>query len=198
MSNSLRYAEVPAWQFSIAPKALPVDSGFSVTPVIEGLPTAPADRGSGSSIDSQSPFWLWTTMAALLGWAMTSLWLWRRPAVVRESSAATALQQARESTLFKAVVAACKQNRARACRRDLLTWAQSHFATDTRPTISELAARTDATELKDLLLELEQSLYSSDAGSWQGGPMLAVLRRWRAQSQRPPGDTRDALPPLYQ
>jgi hypothetical protein len=130
---------------------------------------------------------------------MTGLWLWRRPAEVREVSAGRALQQARESTLFKEVLAACKQNQARACRRALLCWAQAHFATDTRPSISELAARTDTTEqLKGLLLGLEQSLYSSAAGNWQGGSMLDALRQWRGQLLRPPVDKRESLPPLYQ
>ena len=197
-SNSLRYAEVPAWHFSIAQKALPVDAGLPATAVTEGL-SAGAGTVSSSVIARQSRFWLWTTIAALLGWAMTSLWLWRRPAVVGEPSAGLALRQARESTLFKEVLAACKHNQARASRRALLCWAQAHFASDTRPTISELAARTDTTEqLRSLLLELEQSLYSSDAGSWQGGPMLDALRQWRRQLQRTPGDEQESLPPLYQ
>jgi hypothetical protein len=196
-SNSLRYAEVPAWRFSIAQKALPVDTGLPAPAVIEGLSTTPAGAGSSSLIDSQSPLWLWTTIAALLGWAMTSLWLWRRPAVARDPSLAVALDQARESTLFKQLVSACQQNQARTCRRALLAWAQSHFATNSSPTISELAARSDAAEVRGLLLELEQSLYSSDAGSWHGGPMLDALRRWRTQSQRVPGGKRDSLPPLY-
>ncbi len=197
-SNSLRYAEVPAWRFSIAPKALPANTGLTIAPVTEGFSTAAAGSASGSVIESPSPFWLWTTIAALLGWAITSLWLWRRPAVVRQPSVAAALQQARESTLFKEVVAACKHNQARACRRALLTWAQAHFASDSTPTISQLAARADATELKNLLLELEQSLYASDAGSWQGGAMLDALRRWRAQSRRTPSGKEESLPPLYQ
>jgi hypothetical protein len=196
-SNSLRYAEVPAWQFSIEQKVLPGDAGLPATAVTQGLSTAAA--GSDSVIDRQSPFWLWTTVAALLGWAMTSLWFLRRPVGVREPSAADTLQQARESTLFKDVLTACKQNQALACRCALQRWAQSYFATDTTPSISELAARTDATEqLKGLLLELEQSLYSSDPGSWQGGPMREALRQWRAQSKRPLGGKRESLPPLYQ
>ena len=196
-TNSLRYAEVPAWNFHIAQKVLPADNAPPATEVIEGL-SVTAQAASVELVNGQSPLWLWTTIAALLGWAMTGIWLWRRPAVAKQPSITDRLDQARESTLFKQVVSACNQNQAGTCRRALLAWAQSHFATDSIPTIEELVARTDSGELQDLLQELEQSLYSSHAGSWQGGALLDALRQWRAQSQRTARGKRESLPPLYQ
>jgi hypothetical protein len=193
-ADELRYAEVPAWKFSIAEAALP-----QVNPsVVTDQATGPAQYPDvGGPISAQKSLWFWTTMAALLGWLLTLAWFWRRRGAPAARLSADTEQQEKESAVFKMFIAACNKNQARDSRRALQKWAQLYFASEHLLSIEELCKLCDRPGLLELRMELEQSLYSSAGGSWQGDKLGDALKAWRKQSKTDKRSKPDALPPLY-
>ena len=151
--------------------------------------------GAAASLN-RNPLWFWSTLAALAGWVLTTIWfVWHGEQRNRSRPVAA---EAREPALFRKVESACKNNDGPGCRRALRQWGQLRFATRTAPTISELCLMLDHQGLVDLLQALDQSLYAGERPQWRGAQTREALVHWRKRANARERKARPAdLPPLY-
>ena len=155
-ARQVRYATLPARTLSIEPAA-PSQAEFTTTPTPGDSLQTPAPSGI-----AQAGFWPWTTAAALLGWLVTSLWLWRRRTVDPDATAEVAQAINREGTLFKQVLKHCKNNQATDARSAITRWLALLWPQKRNPTLADLTAAEPV--LAGLIEQLEQCLYAATMG----------------------------------
>ena len=167
-------------------------AGSATAPVANtgNTPVAPAPVAGGFSV------WLWTTIAALLGWIGTTCWLLMRQRPARAESRDPE-RDARESALFKSLLQACNQGDATAARSAVQRWAQAFFEEKAPPTLATVGARFGDDALSRALEELDRRLYAENPAVWDGNPLALALKACRKQG-RPDRRAASALPPLYQ
>lgn len=187
-SDRLRYAEVPSKRISVAapPQAAP--------PEPPAVPQPPGKQPSSG--EPPVSIWMWTTVAALLGWLGTTVWMTlylRRPDPVKAASA----ESGKESELFRSLLSACNANRALDARAALRQWAQCYFGDAAPPTLQSLCERLGSEELEAAVESLERSLYAGHSENWAGGSLALVLKKVRKRHGREDMSPGSALPPLY-
>ena len=189
--NRVRYAEIPAQRLSIKPPVLP-ESATGVTTPAPAIPATPAATVEAAPIS----IWMWTTLAALLGWLGTTSWLlWRMQP--RQAEPDTSEKSQSEARCFRALTRACEENRGSDARAALCRWAQIHFEDPAPPTLQELRRRFSDAGIDNALDELERSLFSATPADWSGSRLISALGAWRKGQK---GNNRAAaapLPPLY-
>ena len=192
-NEQLRYAEIPAYPFSVKAAAP------AIKPSVPGLPTtASADSPVSSPLQFGTGLWsawFWTTIFTSCGWALTVAWFWRRRPPTRQQDSTSAVLG--EAALFKQIARACAANNADACRQALQQWSQARFASERRLSINEIAAAVAEPELQQLLRELDVALYAANSSQWRGGQLLTSLKAWRKQAPQLRPEKSAALPPLY-
>ena len=189
-ADTLRYAEIPA-------RTIVVSGGATVpsAPEAEASLPAPAPAAKTLPTVTNTSFWLWTTVAALLGWIGTTAWLLMRQKD-RKPGTRTPERDARESELFNSLLGSCNSGSAAETRAALQSWAASFLGVDTLPTLSELADALDNDELHSALEELDRALYAGAPGDWDGSQLALALKSARKQARI--GSAKDSpLPPLY-
>ncbi len=192
-TDQLRYAEIPAREFSVLPVVLPAQREVPLSATPPATATASATEGS---IPANS-LWFWTTLATLAAWLLTTVLLLRRRSLVAVAEDGHS-DSAREPQLFRELLLACNENRALETRALLRQWAQAKLRRDRAPAISELGVLADDPQLGVRLGELEQSLYAGDVSQWRGGDLMEALRQWRKQlDARERSAVEPALAPLY-
>jgi hypothetical protein len=189
--NRLRYAEIPAQRFSIKPAAVSGGASAPAEPV-RVVPENPAPAPGTGPVS----IWMWTTLAALLGWLGTTSWLlWRMQP--REDRPEASEKSRSEARLFRELTKACEQNRAADARGSLCRWAQAFFGDSAPPTIEGLRRRFSDDGISGELDQLERSLFSASAGQWSGDGLAGSLSAWRKRHGGNGQDGAVALPPLY-
>ena len=199
-SDTLRVARLPARRLRVLPNtAAPgvADASALAGPAPAASNTVAASPGRG--------VWPWIAGLCALGWLLTSLGWWRSnagPSAPRPHPSA-----ARAGP--KALLAACKANDARLARRELQTWVRGQGRSQT---LSAWAEGTGSEALREVVQDLEATLYRGDqAGAWQGAALAEAVRSVAAASgssqngesrneESRGGGSRDrdsALPPLY-
>ncbi|MFV8816460.1 BatD family protein [Haliea sp. E17] len=178
-TNSLRKAVIPAHSLKIAAAT------GAATPV---LPTPTAESGvaadpgaAGQASSSPGLFWPLLALFCALGWALTLFLYWRRrtPPAADSGTPETETEGARSA--YRNLVAACTSGAAAPARNALIGWANalSEHGRVTSLGDARLLFADDA--LDAALAELEASLYSRSAGSWDGSGLKAVAERLRKQ-----------------
>ncbi|MEE4659217.1 MAG: BatD family protein [Halieaceae bacterium] len=195
-ANRLRYARLPERTITVsgAAPATANEASPALPTVSQPAPTAITTAPTPEPLLANP--WLWSTVAALLGWLLTVLWLLyargdsgRQPAQRKQSEDTT--------QLYRALLASCKADRAREARLNLQRWAQQQLGMERSPTLSEVADAYNDPGLSDALAALDTCLYSPDAENrWQGKALLEALKKLR------PGKVKASrrgseLPPLY-
>jgi len=172
-----------------------VDPGQTVTAAPPVAETSRPATGITPPVNASTSLWLWTTLAALLGWASTTAWLfWRmRPA----TRAPQVDENPGEQRLWRSLASACERGRASDARAALQQWGQVYFEDGTIPTLQTLRRRFGAGELSDAIDHLEQCLFGKAAGDWSGTALITALRQWRKQQGRATRAREAPLPPLY-
>jgi hypothetical protein len=188
----VRYAEIPARSLRTGPAA-------SVAAVVTSAPEvelSPAQANSDSFAPAGMSIWLWTTLAALLGWFGTTAWLlWRlqrRPSTAKAERAET-----REPQLFREFSSACNRSQPEKARAALLQWAQSRMHTQTAPTLGQFRDRLCDTAIDKALEELERHLYGASDTGWSGKELLQAVKQKRNFDNDHLRTSSAALPPLY-
>jgi hypothetical protein len=190
--DRLRYAKIPARELVIRAAALPADDTPAPLPVPGESPAVPVP----ADIEQRVSIWLWTTLAALLGWLSTTAWLlWRMQPRRRPPEPGT--RETGESRLFGDFARACERNAAAEARTALLAWAQRYFDDPTPPTVQQLQERFASDEVSRALDALENSLYSPSTSNWSGGDLIAAIGQWRKQHKKRQRREPSPLPPLY-
>ena len=189
-TETLRHAEIPAKRIRVVASA-PVDA--PAAPPQDA--TAPAAQPA--PIPQQGPaLWMWTTLAALLGWLGTTLWLtWR---MRKARPPAPEPEDRSEAESFRALLTACKSDRARDARTALQRWGQQYFGLSATPTLVFLEQRFANEEFSRALQSLERSLYGGQELNWDGTDLGRALQQCRKKRADRGGDAHSALPPLYE
>jgi hypothetical protein len=188
-SNSLRYAEIPAKPIRVAAPPQPAAMNRTAQP-------APLPANSAAPAVEPLSLWMWSTLAALLGWVGTTAWLlWR----MRRPRTTVPLEDedAKEVDLFRNCLAACNDNKPGRARTALQHWGRCYFGDRSIPTLQVLQERLDSAELDRALETLERSLYAGESGSWKGADLALTLKKCRKQRRARDSAGRPALPPLY-
>ena len=188
--NRLRYAEIPGRKLSIEPVAGPA------TGAAMSAATAPPQPAVQPAVNtSPTSIWLWTTVAALLGWLVTTSWLlWRmQPRRAPEELPG----DPGEAALFRQLVRACEQDRAAEARAALQRWGQRYFDDTAPPTLMQLRQRFASDDLERELAALERSLFGELAVEWSGAGLAAAIGQWRKGDARRQKAAPAPLPPLY-
>jgi hypothetical protein len=191
--KKVRYARVPARRLSIIAAPLPVSSTSAAQ-----LTEVDANTALGPRAPDSHRLWQWATWAALGGWLLTTLvmWRWRRGYGEANALPAPAPEQT-ESARFKQLLAACRKNDALEARTSILSWAEILGGHPT-PTVSQLQAFVDDSSLAQALAEMEQCLYAPSEQAWLGRNLAERLDSWRkAYFKERKKRGQSPLPPLY-
>ena len=188
--DRLRYAEIPGRTLNIKPVAGP-GTGAAMS-----ANTAPPQRVVQPTVNpSPAGIWMWTTVAALMGWLITTGWLLWRMQPRRASEEPSG--DPGEAPLFRQLVKACEQNRAAEARAALQCWGQRYFDDTAPPTLMELRQRFASEDLERELAALERSLYGQSALEWTGAGLATAIGQWRKNDTRRRKSSPPPLPPLY-
>ncbi len=188
-SNTLRYAEIPAKQIRVA-------GTVAAEPATGIEATTATATPAADPVEEPLSLWMWSTLAALLGWLGTTSWLlWR----MRRGRPAAPVQEedAREAELFRACLAACNSNQPRQARSALQDWGRRYFDDASPPTLQLLQQRLDSEELGPALEALERSLYAGAVENWQGADLALALKKCRQRRRAHDKSSKAPLPPLY-
>ena len=176
--------ESPTWSVRVKRESSP---RLAAVP----LPAAPVPTDT-----SPVSIWLWTTLAALLGWMLTTAWLLWRLQPRREPVEAQRHDPG-EAKLFGEFAKACEQGLAAEARAALLRWGQAYFDDTAPPTIGQLRARFASEDAGRALDELERGLYAAASADWSGDALLSAVGHWRKNDDRWKRRRPPPLPPLY-
>jgi hypothetical protein len=167
-----------------APAASPAPRAFSPPPA-----AAPA-VGPGP--------WPWISLGLGLGWLLTLGMWWRMGGGRRMPSAprASAPTPPKPRRAARAVMAACRQGNAPACKQALLHWARGQWPEDPPNSLGDIAARSPQ-PLAQALHTLHQALYARAARPWQGDELLQAFRTAQGRETRAAAAPVEPLPPLH-
>lgn len=192
-SNSLKTATLPAQRLTVLPSPgslsrTTAGGGAAVTPSgALAVPGAVPVTGKANGV------WPWIAAFCALGWVLTSILWWRRPA------APSAPKQAKvpgAAATAPKLFDACKQNNPGLAREALRSWVlqQGHVGS-----IEAWLRQQNSDALSNAVQDLERYLYQRDSdvqtGDWTGKALADAVRGLAKTS---PVKTNDrALPELY-
>ena len=193
--DRLRFARIQAHPLNIASTVVP--GAEPVATATEAVTPLPAS-GASATVPQANPvsIWMWTTIAALMGWLVTTAWLLLRMQPRREKPAAAA-DDPGESRLFGEFARCCENNAAPEARAALVRWSQADSGSTRPPTLQQLKQRFDDTDIGLALDDLDGSLFGSRQDAWSGDRLLAGIGQWRKARKGAQGKQAPALPPLY-
>jgi hypothetical protein len=190
--EQLRYARIPARRLSIAPAPVPETASKPAA----ASPAGTAGVQTESALDPRP--WQWATGAALAGWLLTTVLLFRRRTPGAKGARAPVSQAPPEAALLKALLSACRAGDAHRARGELLRWAAALLPEQENPTISQFQVLVDNPELSAALQALECSLYAADEAPWRGKELADSLQAWRREFIRTQKNReKNPLPQLY-
>ncbi len=141
-------------------------SEVEVTPV----PIPLQQPGPQAQIGSQTNYWPWLTGFALLGWALTGLWTWRRKTPDPNPPATqpmiqTAPPREDPAVALPAIEQAYRRKDAYAAKKALLHWAALRWPEDPPGNLGRLAARCPG-NVQAQIMHLEEALYNPGSDNW--------------------------------
>jgi len=185
-----RLAELPARTLKVLPaagtRAFKVPSPESAANIPAPAPLSDGqvvEGGAGNSGVVDTPAgtdpWRWVSLGLGLLWLVTlGLWLRGGPSPGRDKKAASpAPDRPGEGPARARFQKGCREANARLARRGLLEWAAAHWPEHPPRGLQELATRLDDPRLRQMLTELDRSLYREDGGEWDGKALAHRLRQ---------------------
>jgi len=151
-----------------------------VTPSSDGQAAAGGVRDTGAvETPAETDPWRWVSLALGALWLATlALWLRGWPGRGRDKKATSPapdrLEEGPARTRFQK---GCREGNGRLARRGLLEWAAAHWPGDPPRGLQELATRLDDPPVRQMLTELDRSLYREEGGEWDGKPLAHRLRQ---------------------
>lgn len=130
-----------------------------------------------------SNLWPWISLALGLGWLVTLLmWGWSRRRQSPASTTPTALPKPSARGLHSAVIQACQQQHAPACKDALIAWGRARYPDAAINSLGDLAALV-AEPLHGQLLQLNACLYGGQAADWQCHALAAAFKSLADEGQ---------------
>ncbi len=156
-------------------------------------------NGAGDKPPVYAGVWPWLSLLFALLWLATlGIWWRGRSHSAAQSQAMTNQERliGKNSAQTKASFqAACRANDPSLARRSLLQWAAVHRPESPPRGLDELAQRLTDPRAKQLLSELDRTLYCGEPQTWDGKALSRILSNLPQQG-RATGDKID-LPDLY-
>ncbi|MDD1621771.1 MAG: BatD family protein [Methylococcaceae bacterium] len=186
-TQQLEVARLPA----VTVKALASNEASTTPPVLstEG-PIEQKTVSSSPAAGRDVRLWQWLSAALALGWVLTLIRLYRRPAA--STKAEQTDKPLPHAATEKNLKRACWENNPLAAKQALLQWGRARFGADSLGSI----ARHCAVPLSDEIMALSRHLYSGRQQDWSGKDLWqAFTETDTAQSAKSsPGDS---LEPLF-
>ncbi|MEM6576403.1 MAG: BatD family protein, partial [Pseudomonadota bacterium] len=200
-ANQERVAVIPARQVDVAP-----GQSAALSPDLIPQFGASADRAEGGIAGtSASPTW-WPALSAVLAvlWLGTAVAWWRaKNAVPRQAEPVPDDRQvaraASERQWRERLTKACEANDGRAAAQALISLARTASGQSVNSLHAAAMLATDGKAV-ELLLELDQCLYSQGGNSWSGAALAQAVDKLKFRSateEQAENVGPVALPPLY-
>jgi hypothetical protein len=197
-NDKLQVATLPAKTVTVAPALIkPEQSLSTVLPATE-LQSSGSSKSDSAQVvyKTDRGIWPWLSVGlALLNMAQLAvcLLILRR----RQSESASADHDSgshKTPRLFAAIISAAEQNNGFACHHALQAWLRQTTPIRHQSPRQYLASLGADQELLDELSALDQHLFKSDAGVWNGKKLAVALAAWQKQ---PKQSHQDELAHLY-
>ncbi len=140
----------------------------------------------------ENKFWMWLAFVLAAGWLLTLIFVFARrkppePQVDVENEQEINLKQA-----VRALKQACAENNALSAKNALLSWGKMQYGS---ASLSAIAPHCEA-RLRDQINHLNQHLYASQPGAWEGKQLFQSFTEHKART-RVAKKKDEALEPLY-
>ncbi|MDP5064011.1 MAG: BatD family protein [Haliea sp.] len=191
--DRLRHAVLPARDIIVG-RAAPATSTVTAPTTASLDPNTVALPIGAAAATGQTPVF-WPVLATLLGigWLLTLLWIWRRPALPERNTQAqtTSAYDGNETRCYKQLQAACASNSATQARSALLHWARAHLKLTGTVTTEQLVKHLNDPEAGQAIAALDAALYRDSETHWDGTALAAVVARLRKLPSAVPGNHTD-------
>ena len=183
----MRKAIVPSRTLQVAPAPA---AGQTPDLAAGGLPGV---ANSASAAGGSSPgYWPLATLVCALGWLLTALLWWRgRQPVISDTGTGKPATDGRGA--YKSLLAACAADQPEQARKHFIHWAAAVCEQPAITTLAEAGAALADDELSSELALLEETLYSTRHGRWQGAALRACVERLQKQAKKTPGAETDGI-----
>lgn len=199
-SDQLEYAKITERQIDVAASQNSVTTQSSplktpqLDPVQLGEPEVSPPAQTVSTGEAGNAFWQWLSGGLTLAWIATLLLWWRsrsRPAAEKEDG-----RQLKMKSVIKLIHQACRDNNSSATRQSLLDWARLKWGATAPLSLGEIGKRCSS-ELAGEIAELNDSLYSKQAGSWSGEGLWQAFNEFQRAASEDVRQDEGELKPLY-
>lgn len=208
-ADNMEYAELPP-QKIIVPE--PVGNSTAADPVINPLPLAATDAGTGTAPAAkpvpetgagnmvpvqQAPAsgqWQWISLGLFVLWLAT-LMLWRWSARKR-GAGETNQNKETHRKLGQRLRTACQSHDPRRARDALLQWARQNWPERRVLSISDVAGYSGA-ELAAQIRILNNALYGRHQQPWDGGPLWQAFTQQQKNRKQGYEEKSSKLEPLF-
>ena len=197
--QQMEVANLPAKNFSILPAAI-ASQPIAATPIADKTESSPnASKPVVIPRVSRLSIWLWATMLLLLLWLITlSLWWRNRAAKLSPQKKTQSLGETKTASLksnLAAIKLACERNHQPELQAAVITWAKQMWPENSPTNLQAIANRCGDTELMQLLLQLNRSLYSNKPTILDTLHLYRCLKNFKLKPQA--AEYQNDLPSLY-
>ena len=186
--NTLRWVSTKPRYFKINPAInaeILNDTPLSIRPSQLVPVTNDLQANDITSIDEypqQLRLWQMLTAITSLAWLLTLFLFMRtkkqsRPGLKDQKNVGTET----ERKLYQILVTSCKNNNPKEQRAAIIDWAKNYWQNPSLTTLAEVAAQIDNNDIKDLLSDLDASLYSTIKHNWSSEKFITLLNQHKKQ-----------------
>ena len=145
-----------------------------------------------------SDIWFWLSLFFASGWLLTLITWWykNRHIQTKALSPQRKKSQASLTAVDKALKKACEKNDVSACKDALIAWGKVIYPTKLPTSLGHLAELTGE-PLKSKINELNKTLYSSSAHTWNSDGLWEITRQIMREQDAQNTQSTDTLEPLY-
>ena len=198
-SQSEKVASIPAKTIDVLPS---LEQQSIASNAIDHSPQQATTDSEKTVVSVVNPFWMIVSFVVGGLWIITALAYWRlqqrlkqltKPEIV-EAEANTLSEKKAYQQLQKV----CRNNQQQHIRKTLISWGRSYWPHCNIQTLSDIASAANNPQLKNLLLQFDNSLYGAtqDSSAWNAESLLNIVNEIRKQKPNAQAET-SPLPELY-
>lgn len=186
-------ATIPARTIRVAAAVQGSQSVAELAPAPAGTVAQPSTQVE--AVEQGNRFWIWFSLFLAIGWIVSVLaWWWnrRKSGLIEDGSTQKQMSLNRAA---KALKQACKNNDASAVREALLYWASALDISTPIKNLNQLG-NYFGEPLKTQIDSMNQSLYGTSGGDWQGDTLYEICQSIAADIEKTETGRRQSLPAL--
>lgn len=158
----------------------------------------PYNKFTTELVPTHSSIWPWLSIFFALLWLATMGMWWRSKRHQSYAVLETLVSESNQEDpryARKHFQSACKANDPQIARRRLLEWAAIHWPDDPPAGLDDLACRFVDAKVRDVLAELDQTLYRGENQPWNGNQLASLITKLPQRDKQRYKKT--PLPDLY-